>query len=119
MPKLMIVDDEVDVREYLKNFFKRRKIDVITAESGEEALELVGPQQPDLMLLDIRMNGIDGIETLKRIRQSGNHVKVIMVTGVEDKDMLGSLLSLDIVSCIHKPLILEELEKEVLQRLLT
>ncbi len=119
MPKLMIVDDELDVREYLKNFFKRRKIDVITAESGEEALELIGPNQPDLMLLDIRMTGIDGVETLKRIRQAGNNVKVIMVTGVEDKDLLSPLSTLDVIACIHKPLILEELEKEVLHRLMT
>ncbi len=119
MSKLMIVDDELDVREYLKNFFKRRKIDVITAESGEEALELIGTHQPDLMLLDVRMAGIDGVETLRRIRGTGNTVKVIMVTGVEDKDMLKPLDDLNISSCIHKPLILEELEKEVLQRLMT
>lgn len=118
MPRLMIVDDELDVREYLKNFFKRRKIEVITAESGEEALELMKPQPPDLMLLDIRMSGIDGVETLKRIRESGNRVKVIMVTGVEDKDTLEALKTLDVTACIHKPLILEELEKEVLQRLM-
>ena len=119
MPKLMIVDDELDVREYLKNFFKRRKIDVVTAESGEQALEMVPLQQPDLMLLDIRMGGISGIETLKRIRESGNRVKVIMVTGVEDKEILKALSELDIIKCIHKPLILEELEKEVLTRLMT
>lgn len=119
MPKLMIVDDEVDVREYLKNYFKRRKIDVVTAESGEEAIELIGGQQPDLMLLDVRMGGIDGVETLRRIRGVGNSVKVIMVTGVEDKVMLAPLTDLNIAACIHKPLILEELEKEVLQRIMT
>lgn len=119
MPRLMIVDDELDVREYLKNFFKRRKIDVVTAESGEEAIKLIAGQQPDLMLLDVRMTGIDGVETLKRIRESGNNVKVIMVTGVEDKDVLQSLDNLNVSSCIHKPLILEELEKEVLQRLMS
>jgi two-component system response regulator (stage 0 sporulation protein F) len=119
MPKLMIVDDELDVREYLKNYFRRRKIDVITAESGEEAIELVSAQQPDLMLLDVRMTGIDGVETLKRIRGTGNAVKVIMVTGVEDKAMLEPLTGLNVAACIHKPLILEELEKEVLQRIMT
>lgn len=117
MPKLMIVDDEIDVREYLKNFFRRRKIDVITAESGEEALELIGKDSPDLMLLDVRMSGINGIETLKKIRESGSQVKVIMVTGVEDEATLKLLSDLNVSACIHKPLILEELEKEVFQRL--
>lgn len=115
----MIVDDEVDVREYLKNFFKRRKIEVFTAESGEEALLLVDSCQPDLMLLDVRMTGMNGVETLRKIREAGNRVKVIMVTGVEDKDTLSALSGLDVVNCIHKPLILEELEKEVLSKLMT
>lgn len=119
MAKLMIVDDEVDVREYLKNFFTRRKIEVITAESGEEALELFKSNEPDLMLLDFRMSGIDGIETLRRIRETGSKVKVIMVTGIENGDLLTSLLDLEVSAFIHKPLVLEELEREVLQRLMT
>ena len=119
MPKLMIVDDELDVREYLRNFFKRRKIDVTTAESGEEALDLIQKDNPDLMLLDVRMSGINGVETLRRIRSSGNQVKVIMVTGVEDESTLSPLSDLNVSVCIHKPLILEELEKEVLSRLMT
>ncbi len=117
MPKLMIVDDEIDVREYLKNYFSRRKIDVVTAESGEEAIDLIGKNQPDLMLLDVRMAGISGIETLQKLRQEGNQVRVIMVTGVEDQQMLKPLADLNVAACIHKPLILEELEREVLQRL--
>ncbi len=118
MAKLMIVDDEVDVREYLKNFFRRRKIDVLTAESGEEALQIMESNEPDLMLLDVRMGGINGVETLRRIREKGSQVKVIMVTGVEDETTLKPLNELNVSACIHKPLILEELEKEVLQRLM-
>jgi two-component system response regulator (stage 0 sporulation protein F) len=119
MSKLMIVDDELDVREYLKNYFKRRKIDVVTAESGEEAIEKAKVHKPDLMLLDVRMSGIDGVETLRRIRKDGNLVKVIMVTSEEDQSILQPLKDLDVASCIHKPLILEELEKEVLSRLMS
>ena len=74
-------------------------------------------QQPDLMLLDVRMTGIDGVETLRRIRGAGSSVPVILVTGVEDREILESLAALHVEACIHKPLILEELEKEVLQRL--
>ena len=119
MPQLMIVDDEQDVREYLKNFFKRRKIDVITAESAEEAISLIAANQPDLMLLDIRMTGMNGIEMLKKLRASGNQVKVILVTGVEDKETLQSASELNVLNCLHKPLILEELEKEVLSSLMS
>ncbi|MFA5038835.1 MAG: response regulator [Candidatus Omnitrophota bacterium] len=117
MPKLMIVDDEADVREYLKSYFKRRKIDVVTAQSGEEALGLMEQSIPDLILLDIRMGGIDGIETLRRMREAGNQARVVMVTGVEDPQILKKLDGLNVLSCIHKPLLLNELEKEVLQRI--
>lgn len=118
MPRLMIVDDEEDVREYLKNYFKRRKIEVLTAESGEEALTLLEKQNPDLMLLDIRMGGIDGVETLRRMREAGKDTKVVMVTGVEDQKILDQLASFNVLGCIHKPLLLDELEKEVMQRIL-
>jgi two-component system response regulator (stage 0 sporulation protein F) len=118
VPTLLVVDDELDVREYLKSFFQRRKIDVVTAESGEEALNLVSDTWPDLMLLDVRMAGMSGVETLKKIREKGHDVNVIMVTGVEDKETLDSITDLKILRCIHKPLILEELEKEVLSRLM-
>ncbi|MDD5018805.1 MAG: response regulator [Candidatus Omnitrophica bacterium] len=118
MPRLMVVDDEADVREYLKSYFKRRKIEVVTAESGEEALSLLENQPaPDLMLLDIRMGGIDGIETLRRMREAGRQLRVIMVTGVEDQKILQRLAEFNVLACVHKPLMLDELEKEVLQRI--
>jgi len=57
MAKLLIVDDEIDVREFAANFFRKRKVEVSTAESGEEALELLKNQKPNLILLDIKMPG--------------------------------------------------------------
>jgi len=117
MPKLMGVDDEEDVREYLKNYFRRRKIDVVTADSGEEALRLLKDMNPDLVLLDIRMGGIDGIETLRRMREAGKDTKVIMVTGVEEQKILDRLSEFNVLACVHKPLMLDELEKQVLQRI--
>lgn len=117
MPKLMVVDDEEEVREYLKNYFKRRKIDVVTAKSGEEALSLLKNQNPDLMLLDIRMDGMDGIETLRRMREAGKQTKVIIVTAVEEQKILDRLAEFNVLACVHKPLMLDELEKQVLQRI--
>ena len=68
MSRLLIVDDETDVREFAANFFRRRKVDTITASSGEEALQILDKEKVDLILLDINMAGITGIEVLKRIR---------------------------------------------------
>ena len=50
MPKLLIVDDEIDVREFANNFFKRRKIEVFTAGTGEEVLDVVDKEKPDLVM---------------------------------------------------------------------
>lgn len=119
MPKLLIVDDELDVREFAANFFKRRNIDVVVASSGEKALEMLDKENPNLVLLDIKMTGIDGITTLERIRQKGNQVKVVMVTGQEPQDdgSFNKCKDLGALDYIHKPLKLEELEKVVLREL--
>lgn len=119
MKKLLIVDDEADVREFAANFFKKRKIEVTTASSGEEALDILSAQKPDLILLDIKMEGIDGIETLRRIRELDKNTKVIMVTGrkPEEGGACDSCQQLGILGYIHKPLELDELESVVLTAL--
>ena len=119
MAKLLIVDDELDVREFAANFFRKRKIDVLTAASGEEALDIIATQKPYLVLLDIKMSGMDGIETLKKIREKDAALKVIMVTGKkpEEEDSFDQCKGLGALDYIHKPLKLEELEKTVLKEI--
>ena len=117
MPKLLIVDDEIDIREFAKNFFRKRSIEVFTASGGIEAIEIIQAEQPDLVLLDVRMEEMTGVEVLKKLRSQGDKSKVIMVTGVEEEVTINEAKSLGIVGYIHKPLILEELEKIVLSEL--
>lgn len=117
MPKLLIVDDEVDVREFAKNFFKRRNIEVFTAAGGLDALNIIETQKPDLVLLDVRMEEMSGVEVLKKLRERNNPVKVVMVTGVEDEQIINEVTGLGVKGYIHKPLVLEELEKVVLSEL--
>ena len=117
MPKLLIVDDEEDVREFARNFFKKRNIDVITTGDGREALNLIATEKPHLVLLDIRMDGMTGIEVLREIRKQNNSVKVIMVSGVEDEETIKEAKNLGVIGYIHKPLVLEELEDVVLREL--
>lgn len=114
MSKLLIVDDEADIREFAKNYFKKRNIEVLTAESGDEALNVIAASRPDLVLLDVRMGQMTGVDVLRKLRADGDTIKVIMVTGVEDDATLQETKSLGAVGYIHKPLILEELEKIVL-----
>ncbi len=117
MPKLLIVDDEQDVREFAKNFFVKRNIDVRTASDGDEALKLVEEDKPDLMLLDVRMGEMTGVEVLRELRKRQCDVKVVMVTGVEDQEVIDEAKSLGVVNYVHKPLALDELEQIVLKEL--
>ncbi len=117
MPKLLIVDDEKDVRDFARNFFSKRNIETLTAAGGKDALELIRKEGPDLVLLDVRMEAVTGIEVLKAIRAESNPVKVIMVTGVENGETIKEAWDLGIVDYIHKPFVLDELEKIVLKEL--
>ena len=119
MSKLLIIDDEIDVREFAANFFRRRKIEVITASSGEEALKIIEGEKPRLILLDIKMPGIDGIETLKYIKEKDKDVKVIMVTGKkpDEEEAFIKCRQYGAWDYIHKPLKLDELERVVMELL--
>ena len=117
MSKLLIVDDEIDIREFAKSFFKKRGIEVFTSAGGNDALKIVEEQKPDLVLLDVNMEEMTGIEVLKQLRANKNDVKVIMVTGVEDEETVNEANNWGVRGYIHKPLVLEELEKIVLAEL--
>jgi len=114
--KLLIVDDELDVREFAANFFRRRKIEVVTAGSGQEALILFEKEKPHLTLLDIKMENMDGIETLRRLKEKHKDAKVVMVTGKKpDEDgSCKQCKELGALDYIHKPLELDELERIVM-----
>jgi len=86
MSKLLIVDDESDIREFAKSFFKKRGIEVLTASGGRQAIELIMKETPDLVLLDVRMEEMTGIETLRELRKANNNTRVIMVTVLKKKN---------------------------------
>lgn len=117
MPKLLIVDDEIDIREFAKSYFRKRHIEVYTASGGVEALEIIDHEKPDLVLLDIRMEEMNGVEVLKKLRESGNSTKVIMVSGVKEENTITEAENLGVTGFINKPLVLDELEKIVLKEL--
>lgn len=114
MAKLLIVDDESDIREFASSFFKKRGIVVLTASGGRQALDIIATENPDLVLLDVRMEEMTGIEVLRELRKTNNSTKIIMVTGVEEEETIKEANTLGVLTYIHKPLILEELEKIVL-----
>ena len=111
--KLLIVDDEIEICEFLKSFFEDRDFKVAVAHEGQKALEQVDLFHPGVVLLDIQMPGMDGLQTLKKIKEKYPRVKVIMVTAVETQEKIEEAMRLGADNYITKPLSLEYLEKDV------
>jgi diguanylate cyclase (GGDEF)-like protein len=104
-PRLLIVDDIGDNRIVLSRRFERRGFDVVEADSGLAAIELIDSEPFDLILLDVMMPGIDGIETLKRIRsrKSASALPIIMVTAKSESDNIVDALELGANDYVTKP----------------
>src|ERR1700761_1630118 len=104
-PRLLIVDDISDNRNILKRRFERRGFDVTEAESGLVAIDLITKNTFDLVLLDVMMPGIDGMETLKRIRsqKSASALPVIMVTAKSESDNIVDALEQGANGYVTKP----------------
>lgn len=115
---ILTVDDELGIDSFFYEFFTLRNFKVLTASSGKEAIRLVKKEQPRIVLLDIKMRGMDGVATLQKIKEIDKDVIVIMVTGVKDEETVKSSLSLGADDYITKPLSLEYLEKVVLLKFL-
>jgi diguanylate cyclase (GGDEF)-like protein len=104
-PRILIVDDISDNRTILTRRFQRRGFDVVEADSGFTAIELIDKDPFDLVLLDVMMPGIDGIETLKRIRsqRSASALPVIMVTAKSESANIVDALELGANDYVTKP----------------
>lgn len=113
MVKILVVDDEQDVCDFVKNFFEERGFKVLSALNGKDALAIVENEDPLIVLLDIRMPQMDGIETLRNIKKTRPNDRVIMVTCVEDIDKMDEAKRLGADAYITKPLVLDELIKAV------
>src|SRR5580698_6337389 len=83
MATLLLIDDEADVQYSFRRIFDSPEIELTTAASGEEGLKLIPRLNPDLVIMDVRMGGISGLETLRRIRQIDSKVLVILQTAIE------------------------------------
>src|SRR5258707_9253008 len=82
MSHILIIDDEAGIRDTLAMIFEYEKHTVTTAESGTEGVKLISDGTPvDCILLDVKMPGMDGLETLQKIRLIREDVPVIMISG--------------------------------------
>ena len=113
--RVLVVDDERPTRTLMEKELPRTGYVVTTAETGEEALEKVRTQDFDVILLDLKMPGIGGMEALRRVRDSGASGEVVILTGHPDVDTAIEAMKLGAYDYLTKPFKLSELE-EVLRR---
>ena len=104
MKKVLVVDDERPILDMLDLSLSSEGYEVLTAEDGEKALEIFEKQCPKLVLTDIKMPGIDGIEVLKRIKKIDDQVEVIVITGHGDMDTAVGALKHGASDFVTKPL---------------
>ena len=115
-PFLMLVDDEVSFVETLAKRLDKREIRVITAFSGIESLEMLKANQGlDVIVLDVKMPGMDGIETLRNIKKASPLTEVIMLTGHATVEAAIDGMKLGAYDFLMKPCDIEELVRKVVE----
>ena len=87
-PRILVVDDEENIRSLVETYLKNDGYDVITASTGEEAVERVVDSAPDLVVLDVRLPGIDGFEALRRIRRTSDAFVIMLTARADEADTL-------------------------------
>jgi two-component system response regulator (stage 0 sporulation protein F) len=115
--RLLIVDDDKDVRDTLMEFFVEKGFDAHTAGSGMEAIRLLKVLRPHLILLDVKMPEMSGLETLKKIRELDREVGIIMVTGLRDHKIGRESLKYGASDYITKPIDLHYLETSIMEKI--
>ena len=111
MRKVLVVDDEPQAVELLEEFLTAKGYAVVGASGGEEALRRLKEERPHLMLLDIRMPVMDGLEVLRRAREIDREGGIVMVTAVNEESIGREALRIGAYDYITKPLDFDYLER--------
>src|SRR5438477_6607375 len=117
MNKLLLIDDEADVQYSFQRIFDSPEIELTTASSGEEGLKMIPKLKPDLVIMDVRMGGITGMETLRHIRQMDSKVLVILMTAYGTTQTAIEAMKLGAYDYLLKPFDVPKLKEIVFNAL--
>lgn len=117
MDKLLLIDDEADVQYSFRRLFDSPEIELTTATSGEEGLKIIPRLKPDLVMMDIRMGGMNGLETLRRLRQIDAKLPVIMMTAYGTTQTAIEAMKLGAYDYLLKPFDVPKLKQIVFDAL--
>lgn len=113
MATLVIVDDEPGIVEEVKAFFQEEGYQVYTADSGEEGIEVIRKRKPDLVLIDVKLPDISGIQVLEATKKISPSSKTIVITGYVDQALIEEAEKSGRDAFLQKPFDLETLKSEV------
>ena len=115
----MVVDDDPNTVGLLQEFLRAKGYEVLTAGDGVEALRKVKEERPHVILLDVKMPEMDGLEVLRRLREIDREVGVIMITVMDEQEIAREAMALGAFDYIVKPLDLDYLERSLWYKLTT
>jgi anti-anti-sigma factor len=113
MEKILVIDDEKPTLMMFRLTLAAYGYDVLTAENGQEGLEVFNRERPSIVLTDIKMPGMNGIEVLKQVKAIDPSTEVIVITGHGDMDLAIQALNLDATDFINKPIQRHLLEQAI------
>lgn len=115
MARLLLVEDDNRTRDLFSQFFRMKGYQVLEARDGEEAVALAGQQAFDLIVMDVKMPKLDGLEAFHRIREVCPSSKVLLMTGFTMNEELDRLVKEPTVAYVHKPFTFDQLTTAISQ----
>jgi len=111
--KVLIVDDQFGIRILLNEVFQKEGYQTFQAANGVQALEILTKKEPDIVLLDMKIPGMDGIEILKRMKKLNQDIRVIIMTAYGELDMIQEAKDLGALTHFAKPFDIDDLREAV------
>lgn len=112
---ILIVDDQKGVRRLLEELFKKEGWEVHMASDGKEAIEQVGVLRPDMILMDMKMPNMNGLEASQKILEKHGDINIIMMTAYGEMEIVNKALDAGVKKCITKPFDIMDLRNMVNQ----
>lgn len=113
MEKILIIDDDESIRKTITNYLKRQGYEVLSAPDGQAGVEIAEKEELDLVISDIRMPGLNGLEVLEKVKAMDSHVQVILITAHDDMQSTVLAMQKGAYDYIEKPLEIERLKVAV------
>lgn len=115
--KILIVDDQYGIRVLLNEILQKDGYKTFQAGSGVQALAIVKKDLPDLVILDMKIPGMDGLEILKRLKEFNSSIKVIMMTAYGELDMINEAMKRGAITHFSKPFDIDEVRSVIKKQL--